>query len=1450
MPGTTHAPTAGLSTPYIPHPQPQYHTGRPTSTPTHSTPRTYPRQLDFSMPEFYLTFVAAHLDPHMPYTHIQSVCMYFLSTARLAPHDIWIPEDASAVHLSPRGERVLQDLTGRRREVWAAVRIQKRWRGYVVRRRMMSGTKQVPTSVKVGGKNGRVEDGPHEDAASASQAASDEYRYMEDSGGSGSDSPFRDMANPLPTPDKTDTPPSSPKHEAPEPITMVKVLDHDHGPMSAADVLPPSAERDVSPDFRIPQIEEMKQAVVMTTATPSPQPSHPSPPPSPPSAPQTTTKTFLPPQHPAAVTAAAAAAASASPASSKRHSKRAAGLRNHLDRISMAYQQILANGEGFQPGAATPTSTEIDFMKLLNSDHTFILSANIDKLSANNKFEHKQPDSYNNYNRISNGHFSDDSAMGYNHRRLSNYQDRSAAQYAEQAPRVLTWIRQALNILPTSDNSKQPQDLITFLRSGDILCQLACTLYPRTQCALLAKGPEFTVHKVIFFLELCKTVGVKNKHIFAVADLLTVETDNNYENNSDIAKKPALRIIKTIAALEKQARRQGWAGPALVIKSETDHHHHSRDMRHKSVESLAFRHKSYESLASRPKSGESLYSMYTYSRPDSLPPLPSPIPAVNTSMEHLRFNRQQQQPVSAPLEIKLPPLPSPVPAVRTSMERLYDRHASVMSSAPLISPLVISDDETDNDDLRSRPDTPNSFITASQGYSEAESAYGDDRAAALSDTDSNCTIRWEDSRRTSTPLTVITDPLTYAADFERVENGMEEEDKKVDINLTSPATPTGYESSTFGTLGGGGRNGIGSGSGGSSPSLPEHRAPSKDWTQDALAAILHTEIPDSAVQVEEKEKPDTPRAEQRGGQELAMLRGEAESSGGGGFVREEEVVDEDGSIPASTSSPRPLAHALPAAYKQPQLKISTTTTFAEEHTSHQQHQHHQQQHLHSPMYAFLNSPPPPTSPLPRSPARSSIEQMGSPRHPRFDHDNMEVNEVGERVKIQHQQQHHNHHTAIVGVAGPPPSVALPPPPQLAHQDDERDDHYYHHPPPPAVAAAAPAPLAPLPPPPPSQQQVEQQQQQKHEEGAHTPEHLNLLIPYLPTYLPTPPPSSPLPASPAMRINTQAGVNGYNRPVMSPVVTVRGAAVPRSHSPPPLSAVASDRERQESAHLRKCEKQREKSVAQLLLSEETFIHDLTIAQEFLHAHLRQRKRDARRASHTSSTSTSSSSSSSGTSSSTASPSSPATASKPGNSGSTTTTPTAHLHDDEIELYNQINTTLVQILTLHKQQLLPYLRVAAFTPTAAHLKTLSAQFLKFASAAISVYATYAVLARAVAALFQSQNSITTTATPVQMLMDHARTHFKWTAFLASDPTFVSANGTKASSSTTTRCTDDGSALGRNPADQLLDKPVRRLVPLANLVKTITHPDRAGTLAALKIERCVKGIETALMTPDHPL
>ncbi|KAJ3163587.1 hypothetical protein HDU86_000170 [Geranomyces michiganensis] len=1312
------------------------------------TPSPLPRtpQLDFSIPEFYLTFVSAALDPHMPYTHLQSTCLYFLSTARLSSQDVWLSRDASSVSLSLRGERILQDLNYLRRRNWGAVRVQAIARGWLARRRcdrIRAKGKNVARSMSTyeralrarqnkdmlarppgaGSEVLAEEEVQHgeKNAQAAREELLEEEKlpprvrvltpYMKDSDGSdeGSDRDvFSDMVGPEPMPARARAAPADTEQPADflPPVRRLTVLElpswetleslREEAPKTApesAALTPNSPERQSSvphpalvaaghPSWH-QDAEPARSAPPLTRQLTRP----PRPPQNdipitlqPPQQTLTPSMQSEPQPQPATLTPSMQSqpqpqTGQRSEIVNPRHSKRAVGLRNHLTRVSMAYEQILANGEGFQPGAATPTTTEINFMKLLNSDSTFLLSANIAKLGP------PEPADFD---------FLD--------RRRSANPERSAAHYADMSPRVEAWIRATLKL----PHHNQPQsDLMTHLRSGDILCRLACELYPRTQCQLLSKGAEFTVHKIIFFLELCKTVGVKNKNIFAVADLLASDPV------VDPGRRGPLKVVRTLHALERQVRRQGWNGPKLETKIEP------------TQEEIA-------AAQARPKSGESVYSMYTYARSDPVPGRDGPekvqeVKDEKQLMEEDDDGGEQELSLFAAYDGKSEGERTLPRANVTNMQDMYDRNADVMSDdegnhiaarkrADSSTSFVGTSDHPSghaagvknayesDDDRGTRAGSPMSFITASQGYSESAAGDHYDEGDALhSDAESTSTVRWYDTKRTSTPLTVITDPLSGADEWafggalpdsavHMLENSaavaarkeilvpvvspVVEEAEEEEDEVKTPTGPGGFEEFGFRSTG------------------PAAAAGSEEQGDDAATPTVDAEKREQTYSV----------------------------------YAAYDNIEHDLQPPSSPpSTPLPPSPVLPA--------INTRS---------------------SPAYAFLAGPPP-MSALPRTPAgaRSSLEVPQPAPHHRHDQDDDDAHSYPFDMNEEYAPYDAVDATASehdLPASLPTAAAILPATPELLA---------IHLPTP------APSPIA-------------------------TPSSM----PWSSSQPLAAPPMSALPPSPPQE--ERVGLPPPPPPPSTTSTTRAAAAVAETAvmaQSPPTFLAAEDAQR-------KLAKQREAGIAQLLLSEEIFIHDLALAQTYLATLVRSRR--DRRAAKRGSTSSADSSSST-------------TSARSSSSSSGSSLP------DQAELYAQFDVALRDLLALHRR-LLPHLRAAAFAPPPAAdgggggggeglspPRVLASRILAFATEAIPIYSTYAVLKRAV-------------------LQDGADV----AAFAAY------ARG----------CFKSGAVVeGKEGAEEVVDRPVRRLGRLAAAVRVATRPERAGVLAAVKIEQCVKGIEAAM-------
>ncbi|KAJ3271482.1 hypothetical protein HDV01_006612 [Terramyces sp. JEL0728] len=211
-------------------------------------------------------------------------------------------------------------------------------------------------------------------------------------------------------------------------------------------------------------------------------------------------------------------------------------LEQYVNEISILYDDILHAQRN--SNNAAPSNSEIIFMKKLNNPETYQVCNDFLNLIA--EFQ-DQPQMKNQRMTVLPG--------------TMEYQN-TMMMYLEYAPKVLAWISNVLHI-----TFKPNEDLLFILRSGDILCRLACTLYQKVECHLLDKSLEYGIHKIIFFLELCKSLHIKRALLFKVSDLLVWP-------DADPHKKSALIVLRTVIALEKHARKSGWQGPGIDLKAK------------------------------------------------------------------------------------------------------------------------------------------------------------------------------------------------------------------------------------------------------------------------------------------------------------------------------------------------------------------------------------------------------------------------------------------------------------------------------------------------------------------------------------------------------------------------------------------------------------------------------------------------------------------------------------------------------------------------------------------------------------------------------------------------------------------------------------------------------------------------------------------------------------------
>lgn len=153
----------------------------------------------------------------------------------------------------------------------------------------------------------------------------------------------------------------------------------------------------------------------------------------------------------------------------------------------------------------------------------------------------------------------------------------------------------------------------------------------------------------------------------------------------DATKKAALTVLRTICALERQARRQGWDGPVMVLKNEAEEDgvqtkrkskRQSERVRSRAGSNTTSMYGGRQSgmldakRASRRPSGESLYSMYAYgwSRQSTVEQRGDNLPAG----EQTNNGKPGELRSSTSDEV---------------LQQRYDRHMSVLSEAPISPPV-------------------------------------------------------------------------------------------------------------------------------------------------------------------------------------------------------------------------------------------------------------------------------------------------------------------------------------------------------------------------------------------------------------------------------------------------------------------------------------------------------------------------------------------------------------------------------------------------------------------------------------------------------------------------------------------------------------------------------------------------------------------------------------------
>ncbi|KAI8903162.1 hypothetical protein EDD86DRAFT_215474 [Gorgonomyces haynaldii] len=212
-------------------------------------------------------------------------------------------------------------------------------------------------------------------------------------------------------------------------------------------------------------------------------------------------------------------------------------LISYIESISTSYYQVLNSNRTSTVKGAGPSPMEVDFMKGLNHPETARVCAEYLQL-----LERADATPLKTNNRMT---------------MLPGVQDpqNTLVMYKEYSPKVILWMGAVLGM-----DLDPRADFVSIMRSGDLLCRLAVALYKKVTCHLLDKGPEYGIHKVIFFLEFCKSLHIKRSLLFTVSDLLAWPENDQH-------KKSGLIVLRTVLTLEKHARKSGWQGPMLNLKT-------------------------------------------------------------------------------------------------------------------------------------------------------------------------------------------------------------------------------------------------------------------------------------------------------------------------------------------------------------------------------------------------------------------------------------------------------------------------------------------------------------------------------------------------------------------------------------------------------------------------------------------------------------------------------------------------------------------------------------------------------------------------------------------------------------------------------------------------------------------------------------------------------------------
>lgn len=231
--------------------------------------------------------------------------------------------------------------------------------------------------------------------------------------------------------------------------------------------------------------------------------------------------------------------------------------RNQLHQLSQNYKKMINSADEADVWAndmkmeesnnARNKSIQIEeeFMNLLNSQATFQLSKNHEQLESiwcSPKY----------YLKSSKRNLEEEAEM--------------QMLFHDLNPAVISWVESIVNekfpkyrgAQATNDDEVIEFDntLMNALRDGKVLCKLAEKLFPQSsKCQLLDLGSEFVVHRIIFFLETCRTNGLKPSFIFSL--------ENHFFSCRTLNRKAGTSVLRSLYAVEKCARMKGFNGPTI-----------------------------------------------------------------------------------------------------------------------------------------------------------------------------------------------------------------------------------------------------------------------------------------------------------------------------------------------------------------------------------------------------------------------------------------------------------------------------------------------------------------------------------------------------------------------------------------------------------------------------------------------------------------------------------------------------------------------------------------------------------------------------------------------------------------------------------------------------------------------------------------------------------------------